>query len=692
MNVGAKCPPVFQEQVDVIQLSDTESSLDQLEDPSVPSPKPVPPTIAIQISSPIVERRQRSGKSTDCTSDYGSDPLRESVISSDNPEEIVVKTFAGVFELVKDLGDSASSLSPVKADCDSMSISSTDTDELLLDKKEDSSDSDGESSDDEFDRREVFSSPIEEEILSTSPANNSVQVDEKLVQWAKDEFIPLSHSILDECSKDQPIVLSLQSHLRELSNNLTQLCSTILRKRSSRSCSVNSQGSLNEEEDHREVLLDGTCDHLSFIVRVLSPSAPAMRPLIGKLSYGFSDQIYQEIARSLQKIAWKVEGCVSYENPEKRFECHKLVFDEGRKEKVLKYLGITPPMVKQLNAKHLYRHSTAACLSYVKGSPSFEKIHKDLGKMSSYDPSTLHSVGSPTSLLPRLPGNSEEKDQGHCTDDPETTACSLHANDRGDDYFRPTDFKRCQTITLTVEEVNSLGLKSVRDAGKRDSEENLKDFQAFRSYSLSFFKRSPHLSRVPKSIKDKISKSIRRRESFGSLSQIRKQQKQLDSGSPDQHQRRESSPGSSTGSELKAPSMPNTRVPSYESLTSTINMDHYERETSVLSTVSERPHKRRFHIPSRLKRLSTQDKQSGNTSETMRAPRERPTSKSIFNIFNKRHSQHFFGDSSQGESPDSPPGNDIQSPSSPSLLVASTPLSPLLQDATIPQGGLPYKQ
>ena len=703
-DVVSKCPAIFIEPTRSFVASDTEEGMDgecqEMRSTSI-SPLHITST-PLLTADDVVRRQKRSVDDIDQTSDYGSDPVRVSIISSDNPEETITQSFIPVFEMVKDFSSrriphSQSSSSSRKQSQDSLSVSSNCSDDVLVGEELESE------SDSEVDDNSEAASKGSGSNFSTlrRSSESPEEIAQLLMIWAKDDFIPAAHSVLDVCAEDRPVVLCLQSHLRQLSNTITALCNRLLRKQASTATVEDLTRSI-------EIAIQKPNSQLSFVVRVLSPTSNSLGPIISKLSRGFSEAVYQDVVTVLQKLAWKIEACVRYESPNSEFECHKAVFDDSHKGDITRFLSVTPPIEPRLRTGSNVRHSTCDCqpnlveeavVTATKGSSP----KKSAGRVISLDPYAMQqknkSTTSPTEPSTEDPLGNEQCDMQEKNTSDSEVVCKVDDWKEEDEYFRPLSMRRCQTVTLTVDELAGLGIRQKRNPEKQ-LEESESDFQAFRSYSQSFFRRPQHLSKVPKTIKQRLNKSIKRKGSFGSLMQVRN----MPEYSRDLYQ--ESPSSQPLASELHVPTKPHLplmKTASYESLTS----EKRERSGSpqqLTSAVNESPtHTPKssssgWVMPGRFKRWSSSDKRMISTAETVKLPRERTPSKSLFSIFGRRHSQHFLVDDNNTQLPSSPskdvvsqegvPPVGMSTPSSAPPTLSVTPPantafeSPLLKDNT----------
>ena len=674
----------------------------------------LPPEITVKQASPEVCRRPKKTRDADQTSGYGSDALRESIVSSDIPEETLAQSFNQVLEIASQTlrvgspSHSQSSSSSRKQSQDSLSLSSHDSDELLHNNV--SVDTSSESEDD---NSEEETSQLQSPIASDKDANTELSRDgskppvleaeeiaDRLMVWAKTELVPICHAVLDECEADLPVVLALQSSLRQLSNAVSALCAELLKKQSGSFGRFPSP----DLQKSTEMAMMKPQSQLSFVVRVLSPTVNSLIPIIGSLSRGFNEEVYQGVVFMLQKLAWKVEACVCYENPSWNFECHKLVFDESRRPAIARFLNASPleppPAQLRVNSTKQRYSMVVDGQATEPGSPSSPYRKAAAKRVASVDPQACtpsspghHRASVDASVFFKLSGagskpsdpsevavNGQEQQVGIEEEDEkeeEEEEEEEGENVEDDDFFRPLDMRRCQTIDLTPEELKRLGIK--KSINFQSTEESVKEFQAFRSYSLSFFRRPQHsLARVPR-----FFKSIRRSRSIIYRS--------ANSPTSETHsQKRES-----VSSNLEVPHSLG-KVPSFESLSLQSQesnqplveddvMDPFPSPTQLGFTEEERVNNEApkstsnntFTLPARFKRWSAHDKRVLSVSETVKLPRERSSPKTLFSVFGRRHSQHF------SESNLSQAGEEQQEAGDPSPLqngFAETQQSPLLKD------------
>ena len=172
------------------------------------------------------------------------------------------------------------------------------------------------------------------------------QADTKLVNWACNDFVPACHQLLSRCCESgksaQIKSANIQADLRSLSNTITFFCSEQQQRLSQvfQLRPVKSRGNSKSTTTQtfprplKNVVEQGTEEasgDRSYAVKVLrSASQSLIAPLLVKASQreGFTPDLHQAIIKALQKIAWKVEACVSFSNPSHSVEIHARIFDE----------------------------------------------------------------------------------------------------------------------------------------------------------------------------------------------------------------------------------------------------------------------------------------------------------------------------------------------------------------------------
>lgn len=171
------------------------------------------------------------------------------------------------------------------------------------------------------------------------------QADMKLVNWACNDFVPACHQLLSrccECGRSTQIKsANVQADLRSLSNTITFFCTEQQQRLSQvfqlRPIKTRGKSQLSNTQTFPRPLkniVEKSADEAggdrSYAVKVLrSASQSLIAPLIVEASKreGFTPNLHQTIIKALQKIAWKVEACVSFSNPNQLVEIHAKIFD-----------------------------------------------------------------------------------------------------------------------------------------------------------------------------------------------------------------------------------------------------------------------------------------------------------------------------------------------------------------------------
>lgn len=206
---------------------------------------------------------------------------------------------------------------------------------------------------------ETISSPSleqEDDVFNDGEAPDvQEEADTKLINWACSDFVPACHQLLTRCSESrtksaQMKSADVQADLRSLSNTITFFCSEQQQRLSqvfqmkpstlrglSQSVSTQtfprpmSAASMISGESG-----EATGDR-SYAVKVLrSASQSLIAPLLVEATQreGFTPNLHQAIIKALQKIAWKVEACLSFSNPNHSADIHAMIFDEEHTESV----------------------------------------------------------------------------------------------------------------------------------------------------------------------------------------------------------------------------------------------------------------------------------------------------------------------------------------------------------------------
>ena len=385
------------------------------------------------------------------------------------------------------------------------------------------------------------------------------EVDSKLVDWAFNVFVPACCTLLGRCAemktekeKESSSDVSafpgaietlsdcIQSDLRSLSNTINYFCSeqqrlsgllkakisssvstdrmskiatnraSTLQTSSNTSSFSDASSSASGYESH-----DSTADR-SYAVKILrSVSQSLIAPLLYEAEDGFTDELYKSIIQALQKISWKVEACLSFNDPSKDNEIHAKIFNSERAPAIrVMMIGALPPEEPKLYvaATHASRSNSmsspqqkvefSSCLSPTDRSEANRVIRRtpsgrrrpegsvfDVGML----PDSLKAVsggssasnnegekgdGDKTPLIsrsiettPTTPHRARTATtselemspsrRGRFTTQPSTEKTTHYSDDLDEDfrphYFRPKAARRT-TISLSRKEVTKLGL------------------------------------------------------------------------------------------------------------------------------------------------------------------------------------------------------------------------------------------
>ena len=206
---------------------------------------------------------------------------------------------------------------------------------------------------------EIISSPSleqEDDMFNDGEAPDvQEEADTKLINWACNDFVPACHQLLTRCSESrtksaQMKSADVQADLRSLSNTITFFCSE-------------QQQRLSQVFEIKPIKARGLCQSVStqtfprpmsaalmgsgesgestgdrsYAVKVLrSASQSLIAPLLFEATQreGFTPNLHQAIIKALQKIAWKVEACLSFSNPNHSANIHAMIFTEEHTESV----------------------------------------------------------------------------------------------------------------------------------------------------------------------------------------------------------------------------------------------------------------------------------------------------------------------------------------------------------------------
>lgn len=244
------------------------------------------------------------------------------------------------------------------------------------------------------------------------------EVDSKLIDWAFNVFVPACCTLLSRCAKmekqkdcknsappDQSestgTALSLsdciQSDLRSLSNTINYFCSEqqrlsgLIKAKISSSMSTDRMSRIavdrastlqtHQTSSNTSSFSDASSGSVgsnnsqmdrSYAVKILrSVSQSLIAPLLHEAEDGFTHELYKSIIQALQKISWKVEACLSFNDPCKEFEIHAKIFDSERASGIRgMMIGAVPPEEPTLQAVAATHASRSNSISSPKENPS----------------------------------------------------------------------------------------------------------------------------------------------------------------------------------------------------------------------------------------------------------------------------------------------------------------------------------
>ena len=210
----------------------------------------------------------------------------------------------------------------------------------------------------------------EDDVFQDGGLDICSETDTKLVDWAFNVFVPTCYTLLDHCNEEKVGAEVIRSDLRNLSNNISFFCTehqrmsqhflkplqAFLGKGVPQSRSAHSFPKLTKSDSADATTISSTLspgdadssgysssqdslEDRSYAVKVLrSISVSLIDPLMQEAAKGFSPELFKSIVVALQKISWKVEACLSFNNCQpgnsRGFEIHSLIFDPDQTEKV----------------------------------------------------------------------------------------------------------------------------------------------------------------------------------------------------------------------------------------------------------------------------------------------------------------------------------------------------------------------
>ena len=259
----------------------------------------------------------------------------------------------------------------------------------------------------------------DDEVFHDAEIDKCSDADMKLVDWACNVFSPACQTLLQHCAEDyEDKSGQIQYGLRNLSNTINYFCTEqqrlsgqikafMLRGISSsistdhflklgvdksltlnvhhHPSSVKTSTSSDSPSSSKRESGESQYDHRSYAVKVLrSVSQSLINPLLRDAQNGFTDELHRAIVQALQKISWKVEACLSFNDPTKNFQIHTLIFSNAPTAKIKNMMiGVLPPEEPNLQTAARSRsNSLSGSKSKDSGSKSKEssprKVHSNL--------------------------------------------------------------------------------------------------------------------------------------------------------------------------------------------------------------------------------------------------------------------------------------------------------------------------
>lgn len=186
------------------------------------------------------------------------------------------------------------------------------------------------------------------------------EADTKLVDWAYNVFVPACKTLLYHCADGDSSELSsgqIIADLRSLSNTINYFCTEQQRlsgqlrfnvRGISSSLSTDRFQKLRNSKNFDQRLVNGNTASMSsdsasasssgfedshydrsYAVKILrSVSQSLIAPLLRDSESGFTPDLYKSIVQAIQKIAWKVEACLSFNDPTKDFNIYSQIYNE----------------------------------------------------------------------------------------------------------------------------------------------------------------------------------------------------------------------------------------------------------------------------------------------------------------------------------------------------------------------------
>ena len=331
----------------------------------------------------------------------------------------------------------------------------------------------------------------EDDVFQCEEKVDKNRTEKKLVDWALNVYVPACRTLLQRCAAKKVDAKKVLSDLRNLANTVNFFCTEHQKQNEIRSThgmspSHSSVAAIDAPRSHntspilpRSRLLPSPLplslsptpqeSEASVAVKVLrSVSSSLLYPLLEEADRGFSKELYKDIVVAIQKISWKVEACLTYNNQGEEYNVHKRIFD-------VKQTGLVGSMMTALPPEEPSFHTTSP-VHFVRGAKRSSKRwllrtntdpEKEEEAVLASSANTRDSALDDTPHDPFTSGDrnferrsgdsSSLSDDFHTRDEPGSPPTSGVESDM--DYFRHT---RRTTISLSKREVKSLGLHMLK--------------------------------------------------------------------------------------------------------------------------------------------------------------------------------------------------------------------------------------
>ena len=341
--------------------------------------------------------------------------------------------------------------------------------------------------------------------------------DSKLFDWAFNVFVPACRTLLFCCADGEDTKESseqITANLRSLSNSINFFCSeqqrmsVLVHRGMSSSVSTDHFTKIKEKSKTLEAYSDSNSSsgfesqdsqgERTYAVKILrSVSQSLIVPLLQDSESGFTPDLYRSIVQAIQKIAWKVEACLSFSDSEKDSDIYCKIFCEEQKLKLLDMMiQAVPPEEPKLMTSTGRSSRTGSVSDPLKKDSHLEPsrvirrtpsgrarpfgtvfdcnpLPNDSSDKSSsteyesrFDPSTNYTLNDlPMNSRRRIATFASTPSPGHSQDtkrfDDEINSSLTETYVAHQNYFRPKHHRRT-TISLSKKEVSKLGLVAKR--------------------------------------------------------------------------------------------------------------------------------------------------------------------------------------------------------------------------------------